>query len=128
MTDGLEAVTTAVLGMALDAAALRQQAIASNIANANTIDYVPLEVSFEAQLDDARRALDAGGRLDLGSLAGVEPVLQPAYDAATGLPAQVMVDAEVAEMARNAVHYQALLKGLSRHYGILGTAIADGKK
>ena len=49
MTDGIEAVTRSALALALDAASLRQQAIATNIANANVIDYVPQRVSFEAQ-------------------------------------------------------------------------------
>lgn len=128
MTEGIEAITTAALGLALDAAALRQQAHAANIANAATPGYAPVRVSFEAQLDDARRALESQGRLDGDSLAGVEPGLEPAPLDESGLPAKVLLDAEVADMARNSVHYQALLKGLSRHYAVLSAAIADGKK
>ena len=59
MTDGIEAVTRSALALALDAAAMRQQAIATNIANANVIDYVPQRVNFEAQLADARRMMGA---------------------------------------------------------------------
>jgi flagellar basal-body rod protein FlgB len=40
----------------------------------------------------------------------------------------VQLDMEVARMAQNAVHYQALLKGIEKQYAILSTAIADGKK
>ena len=43
MTDGIEAVTRSALALALDAASLRQQAIATNIANANAVGYVPLD-------------------------------------------------------------------------------------
>ena len=100
MTDGIESVTRSALAMALDAASLRQQAIATNIANANAIGYVPQRVSFEDQLADARRGLAQSGRLD----------------------------AEAADMARNAVHYQALVKGLSRHFAILSMAAGDGRK
>jgi len=128
VTEGLEAVTTAALGLALDAASLRQQAHAANIANVGTAGYTPVRVSFEAQLEDARRALETHGRLDAPSLTGVEPSLELAPLDESGLPAKVLLDAEVAEMARNAVHYQALLKGLSRHYAVLSAAIADGKK
>lgn len=128
MTEGLEAVTARALGLALDAAALRQQAIAANIANAGTVDYVPLRVSFEAQLEDARRALAGGGRLDATALAGVEPRLERATADGRAVPAQVQLDVEVANLARNAVQYQALVKGLARHYAILAAAVSDGKK
>ena len=64
MTDGIEAVTRSALALALDAASLRQQAIATNIANANAIGYVPQRVSFEEQLVDARRGMAQNGRTD----------------------------------------------------------------
>lgn len=128
MTDGLEAVTAAALGLALDAASLRQQALAANIANANTAGYVPLRVSFDAQLEDARRALELDGRIDAASLEGVEPAIESAQADSNGLQPRVQLDVEVAEMARNAAHYQALLKGLSSHYAMLAAAVGDGKK
>jgi flagellar basal-body rod protein FlgB len=128
LTEGIEAITTMALGLALDAAALRQHASAANIANADTVGYVPVQVSFEAQLEDARRALQTRGRLDVASLAGVEPRLESVGPDATGLPPTVMLDVEVAGMVQNAVHYQALIKGLSKHYAILSAAVSDGKK
>lgn len=128
MTDGIEAVTTATLALALDAATLRQQAIAANIANANTPGYAPVRVQFEAQLEDARRALELGGRVDPAALEGIAPSLESAPLDEAGLPAAVLLDVEVADMARNAVHYQALLKGLSTHYALLAAAVGDGKK
>ena len=128
MVQGIEAVTTAVLGLALDAASLRQQAIASNIANSETLGYVPLKVSFEDQLEDARRALNDQGKLDASSLAGVEPRVE--HVVANGLTwqDQVRPDIEVASLAQNAVQYQALIKGLSKHFAILSAAVGDGQK
>ena len=128
MTEGLEAITTAALGLALDAASLRQQAIASNIANADSERYVPLRVNFEAQLEDARRALVSQGRLDQHALAGVQPRVETAALDGRGQPPKVMLDVEVAELTRNAVQYQALVKALSRHYAILSAAVSEGKK
>lgn len=127
MTQGMEAITVAALGLALDAASLRQQAIATNIANANTPGYAPLAVSFEDQLEDARRALRTHGRLDAAALAGVQPALQHA-PGLNGLPARMLLDVEAANLAQNSVHFQALLKGLNRHYQILSSAVSDGKK
>lgn len=127
MTQGLESITTTALGLALDAASLRQQAIAANIANANTSGYVPLRVSFEAQLDEARRTLRDRGSMDPFALAGVKARLEP-VPGTGGQPAAVKLDSEVASMAQNAVHYQALARGLSRHLAILSTAASDGRK
>jgi flagellar basal-body rod protein FlgB len=127
MNEGIEAITTAALSLALDAASMRHQAIASNIANANTVGYVPLSVSFENQLEDARLALSGSGRLDAASLAEVKPAMQHALGSG-GLPAKVLLDAEAANLAQNSVHFQALLKGLNRHYQILSAATSDGKK
>jgi flagellar basal-body rod protein FlgB len=129
MIDGIEGITTKALSLALDAASLRQQAIASNIANANSEGYMPQRVNFEAFVQEAKLALNEHGQLDSQTLRNmmespltIEPVLGGA-----GLPAKVQLDGEVAGMAQNAVHYQALLKGLSRHLAVLYSAASDGK-
>lgn len=128
MSQGIEAITSAAVALALDAAGMRQQAIASNIANASTEGYVPLRVSFESQLEDARRALETRGRLDATALTGVQPRMELVPVDEMGMPAKVMLDAQVADMAQNAVHYQALVRGLSKHYGILSAAVNEGKR
>ncbi len=128
MTEGLEAITTVALSLALDAASLRQQAHAANIANATTEGFVPLRVSFEAQLEDARSMLRAQGRIDAGVLEGVAPSMQLAEPDARGILPKVQLDLEMAGMAQNAAHYQTLLKALSKHYALLAAAVSDGKK
>ncbi|MFS2205170.1 flagellar basal body protein [Variovorax sp. Varisp36] len=127
MTDGIEAVTRSALALALDAASMRQQAIAANIANANVVGYVPQRVSFEAQMVEVQRSMEQSGRIDAFALAQVRPNIEPAVDDA-GVPRQVQLDVEAADMARNAVHYQALVKGLSRHFSLLSMAASDGRK
>lgn len=125
MTQGIEAITTAALGLALDAATLRHQAIAANIANHVSEGYVPQKLDFEAQLAGARRSL--GGNLDEFALSNVKLQLQPVLDA-SGRPAKVHLDTEVADMARNSVQFQALARGLNRHFAILAMAASEGKK
>ncbi|MBA2673204.1 flagellar basal body protein [Ramlibacter sp.] len=127
MTEGLEALTTAALGLALDAASLRQRAIAANIANHATEGYVPVTVDFASQMEDARRALETRGTVDTASLSAVRVELQPMLDA-NGRPAKVQLDAQMADMAENAVQYQALVRALSRHFSILNSAATDGKR
>ncbi|MGE4240214.1 flagellar basal body rod protein FlgB [Ramlibacter sp.] len=127
MTPSIESITTSVLGLALDAAAMRQQAIAANIANASVPGYAPSAVSFDDQLEDARRALQGIGRLDAASLQGVQPALRT-LASPNGEPLAVQLDGEAAQLAQNSVHFQALLKGLAKHYALLSTAVGDGRK
>lgn len=124
MTDGIEALTTSVLSLALDAAVLRQKAISNNIANANTAGYVRQGVSFDRQVE-AFGLASGGAQPRSGQFAQLHPRIEPA-GANAGTPVQL--DMEVAAMAQNAAHYQTLLKGLERHYAILSSAISDGKK
>jgi flagellar basal-body rod protein FlgB len=127
MSSPVTSVTTAALGLALDAAQMRQQAIAANVANHATEGYAPLDVDFEAQLAQARRSLEEGGQLDAASLAGVQPKLVP-LAGTDGLPPPIRLDEQVAAMADNAVRYEALARGLARHFAILSAAVSDGKR
>ena len=129
MTDSIEAITTAALSVALDAASMRQQAIAANIANADVPGYMPMSVDFESQMDNAQRTLDEGGRLDARSLVDVTPRfvadtrLQPA-----GLSPKVTLDLEMARMAENGVQFQALTTALNKQFALMSLAVNDGKR
>jgi flagellar basal-body rod protein FlgB len=127
MTQGLEAITTATLSLAMDAASLRQQAISANIANHATEGYTASKVDFESQLVEARRSLETKGSIDAFALASVRLELEPALDA-QGQPIKVQLDEQMAELSQNAVQYQALARGLNRHLAILYTAASDGKR
>lgn len=127
MTTPIESITTAALSVALSAGAARQSAIAANIANANVEGYVPLRLAFDTSLDDAQAALREKGWLDAGHLPALRGELEPALDVG-GVPLPVRLDEESAELARNAVHFQALTQALSRHLGMLALAAADGRK
>jgi len=125
MIDGIEAVTTSAVALALDAASLRQQAIAANIANANAVGYTRQQVSFEDQLGAARRSLASDGSIDGMALAAVRPRIEAASHA-DGVPVQL--DVEVGQLAQNGLQYQALIKGLNRQFAILNSAVSDGRR
>lgn len=122
MSQSTEAVTSAIMRVALDGAALRHQAIAANIANAATPGYQPLKVSFEGQLASARQRLSGGEALNT-----VLADLSPSIEAAEG-EGRSALDLQVADMAQNVVQYQALLKGWSKRMAILSAAINEGKR
>jgi flagellar basal-body rod protein FlgB len=126
MIEGLESITSAALGLALDAASLRQQAIAANIANHATEGYIPQKLDFQAQMQQAQRVFEGNGRLDSFALEGVQLQLEPMLDA-QGHPAKVHLDEQIADMAQNAVQYQVLTRALNRHFAILASAMSDGK-
>ena len=74
---------------------------------------MPVRISFAQQVD--------------GLAAATRPALEPMV-AADGKVAKVRLDSEMADMARNAVHYQALARGLNKHLGVMALAAGDGKK
>ena len=109
MIDALHGPGMAMLQLALDAAAMRHQAIAQNIANLNSTDYVPLRVDFEARLAALRRPT-------LVAEPGVAPGPRPQD-----------VDQELLKLSQNAIHYQALLRALGKQLVIFSDAI-DGRR
>lgn len=127
MFGSTEAVSTDLVKLALDAASMRHLAISHNIANINTPGFAPARVEFENQLDAARAALQQGQPLQAGMLAGVRPLAVRAAPL-EGTDRTAMLDMEVAAMAQNTVHYEALLKALGKQMSILASAISEGKR
>jgi len=114
--------TLALISRDLDACTLRQAVYASNVANVNTPGYQPLEVSFEASLSAAARALN-GAPIDAQSdiLDSIRPTVTPAA------AATVELDQQVGLMAQNAIHYETLVNAFERSMGLLRLAILEGK-
>ena len=117
-----ESMTIAALAAALDAASVRGQVHAANIANANVAGYTPLAVSFSARMDALQ-----GGSMWGAARPQLQVDLAPQLDA-NGQPQAVRLDDEMARVAQNALHYQALVKGLNQYMGLLGSAVSEGKK
>lgn len=134
MDTSVHTITTAVLQLALDAASLRQTAHGQNIANAGSAGYQPMQVDFESRLDAARASLARDGKVAPDSLRDVEPRLESVGRAGRvghvggAADPAVEFDSEALKLAQNAVHFQALLRGVSKHLSILGLAAADGKR
>jgi len=119
----IDSNTVALLTRGLDATVMRHQAIAHNIANANTPGFKPVGLSFEDYMADARHALSLGG----STRGNLHPVFEPPTIAETGDEA-VSLDVEVARLSENTLRHQMLLKALSRHFSIIGTAVSEGKR
>ncbi|MGB4717593.1 MAG: flagellar basal body rod protein FlgB, partial [Bacillota bacterium] len=130
-------VTLDVLSKALQAASLRQEAIAQNLANVDTPGYKALGVSFEEQLS---RALSGSDSIQLRvthpahlrstpRLSQVKPTLVRR----TGTEARadgnnVDPEAENAALAENQLLYSLLTRLVSEKYSLLRHAISEGKR
>ncbi len=124
MVSPVDSTTSTLLALALDATQMRQQAIAQNIANANTPGFKPLSVRFEAQMASARATLAGGGKLAPAQLSQLRPALiVSGNDNET-----VALDDQVAQLAGNALHHQVLLKALNKHFALMGLSMNEGKR
>jgi flagellar basal-body rod protein FlgB len=105
----------------LDAAALRQEAIAANIANAETPGYrrLDLNADFSEQL---KTSLESG---DLNRAAELKPKLTEDIHARTVRPDgnTVEIEHELLAMNKNAVEYEYLTEVVSRNIKQLKLAI-----
>jgi flagellar basal-body rod protein FlgB len=95
---------TAALEKSLDAASLRHQVLANNIANLNTPGYQAQTVVFEGAL---REALEDGEATE---------TVQPQVVAQ---PGQTSIHHEMASLAKNQIMYQALTTKISGTFGLL---------
>jgi len=114
----VDPVSAVIINKALDGLSMRSQATAENIANANSLDFRPVRVTFE----DSLRA---------AALAGPDAVRQvtPRIDREPSIAAgnEMRLDLELATASETAMRYAALLDLLGRQIQIRRTAITGGQ-
>jgi flagellar basal-body rod protein FlgB len=112
--------TQLALERAIEGAAMRQTALANNLANANTPGYRRVDVDFHTALG---RALESGA----GTRAALERTGLSAETDATGAVradgSTVDADAEAAKLAANALEHQAAVQIAVTRNAILSTAM-----
>ncbi|MGU7783224.1 flagellar basal body rod protein FlgB [Burkholderia sp. PU8-34] len=105
-------LVTAITAKALDGLYVRQTATAQNIANANSANYAPVRVSFEAELRDA--AAPHMNDSDADRLARVRAVTARID---TSLPIEsnaVRLDNEITAASETSARYAMLIGMLDR--------------
>ncbi len=129
MITDLGGVTAQMARLALDASVMRHQAIAQNIANANTPGYRPVRVNFEQQLSMMRTELleRSNDAVMSTQLKTVQPQFEHEQAGVQADP-RAMLDVEMVKLAQNVVHYQAILKGMSKYMAPISLAINDGRR
>jgi flagellar basal-body rod protein FlgB len=117
---GLFDLTQISLERAMSGAALRQDVLADNLANANTPGFKRSDVDFQ---DTLAQALDGGEGAD-------QAAFTPQRDATSSLRADgnnVDVDAETAKLSENSVAYQALVAVAHTRLAQLQSVIGGGR-
>jgi flagellar basal-body rod protein FlgB len=129
MITDLGGVTAQMARLALDASVMRHQAIAQNIANGNTPGYRPMRVNFEQQLSTMRTELleRSNDTAMSAQLKTVQPQFEREHATVQADP-RAMLDVEMVKLAQNVVHYQAILKGMSKYMAPISLAINDGRR
>jgi flagellar basal-body rod protein FlgB len=102
--------TISLISKALDAAMMRQTAIANNVANVDTRGYQTMSVNFEEQLQNAHGL----------EIKDVKPVYELSYEKNT-------LDEQIALSVNNATHFRALVKGLNHKLGLMKLALGNNQ-
>lgn len=127
MIDNLGGVTSQIANIALDAAVLRQQVIAHNIANARTEGFVPKRVEFAEQLSTLIEQLRGGTAA--ADIDDEMKALQKKVDEGSLVKAQpdqlVEVDEEMVNLTETVLYYRALLEAQSKRGDIMRMAIRE---
>jgi flagellar basal-body rod protein FlgB len=126
--DQLATPVSAAVATALDALSLRQQAIAANLANANTAGYRASGVDFEDALRSALDGLGTEPEETLQKLSELRAGLQSGDFTRTAQNAGVELDMELAHMSETVLRYHALIQGLGKYGSLAHMAITGEVK
>jgi flagellar basal-body rod protein FlgB len=113
--------TQIALDQAMAGAALRQKALADNVANANTPGYKRSDVDFHAAL---QKALDGGA--DASQLEQLQ--FTPSTDTTSSTRADgnnVDIDEEMANLAQNSLDYQSLVSVARARLSMIQTVLGS---
>ncbi|MFI4918179.1 MAG: hypothetical protein ACHP65_01335 [Legionellales bacterium] len=102
--------TIKLVSLALDAALMRQTAIAYNVANSNSPNAQTMEVNFEQQLDEQALITNAEDP------SAITPFYQLSEQHSS-------VDEQMALSVQNSTQYRALIKGLNQKLAIMKLAL-----
>lgn len=127
--------TVGVLGKSIDLRAKQQNLLSSNIANAETPNFVPKTLSFEDELQGALKGTGAGPRAQTNPrhfpLKGASNRIQSVAGRVIETPAKtpgkdgnaVELEGEMGRMTENQIMYNASVQLLTKKFGELRTAI-----
>ncbi len=137
--DGLFNTTVELVGKSIDLRAKNQNLIASNIANAETPNYVPKALDFEEELQGALKGARKGApamthprHLPIkGAAKGFQSVSGRIVETPAKTPGKdgnaVELEGEMSKMSENQIMYNASVQILTKQFTELRTALREGK-
>lgn len=141
--DGIFGSTIGLLGKSIDLRAKNQNLIVSNIANAETPNFVPKELAFEQELQGALKNRQSGQRSSSSPHARHIPIrgagagnsVQSVSGRVIETPAKtpgidgnaVELENEMGKMAENQIMFNASVQMLNKKFEGLRSAIKEGK-
>jgi len=141
--EGLFSSTIDLLGKSVDLRAKNQTLIASNVANAETPNYIPKTLDFEQELQGALKNRQAGQRSSSTPHArhipvrgaGIGSTIQSVSGQVIETPAKtpgrdgnaVELENEMGRMAENQIMFNASVQMLTKKFEGLRSAIREGK-
>lgn len=129
MSLDLGGVTYQLMGVALDAAMLRHEVIANNIANHDTPGYRARRLSFENHFNAMAMQLRSMSESALESrINALRHGLRDGGAATVSRNETVELDHEMVCLTENTLRYQAILKAASKRGELLSLAINGGRR
>ena len=139
--DGLFSSTINVLGKSIDLRSKNQNLIASNIANAETPNFVPKTLIFDQELQGALKNQQSGQRSGgvthprhfpmRGTGSSLQSVSGKVIETPAKTPGKdgnaVELENEMAKMADNQIMFNAAVQMLTKKFEGLRSAIREGK-
>ncbi|KGG80762.1 hypothetical protein Y919_04410 [Caloranaerobacter azorensis H53214] len=126
--------TVNFLNFALNGTWIRHEAISNNIANANTPGYKRVRVEFEnilkENLENKSVKLEVTNKLHIRSRHdNFEPIVVKEINTSTRLDENnVDIDIEMAELAKNTIMYNALIRQTISEFGRIKSVINEGRR
>lgn len=120
--------TKAVVAAALDALSVRQQLIATNLANANTADYKILRVDFEQAMREAMRSAGSDAAARLENLDAFREALADGGHTRRSTVSAVDLEQEMVQLNDTVLRYNALIQGLGKYGSLTRMAISGEVK
>lgn len=130
MLDNIGGVTPQLVGLALDAALLRHELIANNIANVDTPGFQAKRLSFEEQLRGFVTSSQPGAtnsflpeRIDW-----IRNVMHNSDTLVITKDETVELDREMVHLTENTLRYQALIQAAGKSGEIIKMAVREGRR
>lgn len=141
--EGIFSNTIELLGKSVDLRAKNQNLIASNVANAETPNFIPKTLAFEQELQGALKTRSSGQRSaslpharhipvrNIGTGNSIHSVTGNVVETPAKTPGKdgnaVELENEMGRMAENQIMFNASVQMLSKKFEGLRSAIREGK-